>query len=88
MAKSKLGIDDASWRSILAQLAGVTSSTELDVAGLNAIMGCFEWLLGVRPTVLVVPPSLEALIHPWALRILDTENESGGGTTRGRARPS
>ena len=33
-------------------------------------------VLGVRPTVLVVPPSLE----DKALRILNTENESGGGT--------
>ncbi len=44
VAKSKLRIDDASYRSILAQLAGVTSSTELDVAGFEAIMGYFEWL--------------------------------------------
>jgi len=44
VAKGKLGIDDASYRSILAQLAGVTSSNELDVAGFEAVMGYFEWL--------------------------------------------
>lgn len=48
VAKAKLGLDDACYRSALVQIAGVTSSTELDREGFEAVMGYFEWL-GFRP---------------------------------------
>ena len=43
VAKSKLAMDDDTYRSVLAKCAGVTSSTELDVAGFTAVMGFFEY---------------------------------------------
>lgn len=43
VAKAKLGLDDATYRTMLVQLGGVTSSTELDGAGFEAVMGFFEW---------------------------------------------
>lgn len=48
VASSKLGLSDDSYRSALAQVAGVTSSTELDQAGFEAMMGLFEYM-GFRP---------------------------------------
>lgn len=48
VAKARLGLDDACYRSALVQIAGVTSSTELDREGFEAVMGYFEWL-GFRP---------------------------------------
>lgn len=61
IAKSKLGLSDAEYRGALVQIGGgVTSSTELDQAGFEAIIGFFEYLgfaplkpkgqdFGVRP---------------------------------------
>jgi len=43
VAKAQLGLDDPTYRTMLVQLAGVTSSTELDQAGFEAMMGFFEW---------------------------------------------
>lgn len=43
VAKAKLNLDDDSYRTVLAQVAGVTSSTELDQAGFEALMGFFEY---------------------------------------------
>lgn len=43
VAKAKLGLDEAEYRSILAELAGVTSSAELDQDGFNLTMAFFEW---------------------------------------------
>lgn len=48
VAKTKLGLDDEEYRSALVQIAGATSSTELDQAGFEAMMGFFEWR-GFRP---------------------------------------
>lgn len=48
VAKTKLGIDDDQYRSILANLCGVTSSTELDQAGFELLMGFFEYQ-GFKP---------------------------------------
>ncbi|MGP9791301.1 regulatory protein GemA [Roseinatronobacter sp. NSM] len=48
VAKTKLGIEDGLYRSILANLCGVTSSTELDQAGFELLMGFFEYQ-GFRP---------------------------------------
>lgn len=48
VAKSKLGLTDAMYRSALVEIAGATSSTELDVSGFEALMGFFEYL-GFKP---------------------------------------
>ncbi|MBV0912851.1 regulatory protein GemA [Anianabacter salinae] len=48
VAKNKLGLNDAMYRAALVHIAGVTSSTELDRDGLNALMGFFEYL-GFEP---------------------------------------
>jgi len=50
VAKSKLELSDSTYRSVLVQIAGVTSSTELDRAGFEAILGYFEYL-GFTPLV-------------------------------------
>ena len=44
VAKNKLGLNDAEYRCALTEVAGVTSSTELDQAGFDAMMGLFEYL--------------------------------------------
>lgn len=48
VAKAKLKMPDNEYRSALAVIAGVTSSTELDQAGFEAMMGFFEWM-GFKP---------------------------------------
>ena len=48
VAKAKLGLDDDVYRQVLVRIAGVTSSTELDQAGFEAIMGFFDYC-GFRP---------------------------------------
>jgi len=48
VAKGKLGLSDAEYRGALIHVAGVTSSTELDKAGFEALMGFFEYL-GFQP---------------------------------------
>ncbi|MDT8857005.1 regulatory protein GemA [Paracoccaceae bacterium Fryx2] len=50
MAKAKLGLDDDTYRRVLAKCAGVTSSTELDQAGFDAVMGFLDHV-GLRPLV-------------------------------------
>lgn len=44
IAKGKLNLSDNAYRSALVHIAGVTSSTELDKAGFEALMGFFEWM--------------------------------------------
>jgi hypothetical protein len=44
VAKSKLELSDAEYRSALVHIAGVTSSTELDQDGFTAMMALFEHL--------------------------------------------
>ncbi|MFN4172147.1 MAG: regulatory protein GemA [Pseudorhodobacter sp.] len=48
VAKAKLGFSDNTYRAILVRIAGVTSSTELDREGFEAIMGYFDYC-GFRP---------------------------------------
>lgn len=43
VAKARLGLSDAEYRSTLVELAGVTTSLDLDRAGFEVIMGYFEW---------------------------------------------
>lgn len=49
VAKSKLGLDDETYRQVLVRVAGVTSSKDLDNAGFQAVMGFFDYA-GFRPT--------------------------------------
>lgn len=49
VAKGRLGIGEEVWRTILAEVAGVSSVTELDHDGFTAIMGLFEYM-GWEPT--------------------------------------
>jgi len=42
--KTKTGLDDATWRSALVQIAGVASTKELDSDGFESIMGFLQWL--------------------------------------------
>jgi hypothetical protein len=44
VAKADRKLSDAEYRAVLVHLAGVTSSTELDRAGFEAVMGFFEYL--------------------------------------------
>lgn len=50
VAKAKLNLSDRLYRDALVQIAGVTSSTELDKAGFEAMMGLFEYM-GFQPLV-------------------------------------
>jgi len=43
VAKSKLELTEGMYRAALVEIAGVTSSTDLDVAGFEALMGFFEY---------------------------------------------
>lgn len=43
VAKARLSMSDHSYTSALVELAGVTSSTELDQDGFTLVMGFFEW---------------------------------------------
>lgn len=49
IAKSKLALDDETYRQVLVRVAGVTSSKELDNTGFQAVMGFFDYA-GFRPT--------------------------------------
>ena len=48
VAKNKLGLNDAEYRCALTEVAGVTSTTELDKDAFEAMMGLFEYL-GFQP---------------------------------------
>ena len=48
VAVKQLGLTDAMYRSALAQIGGVTSSTELDREGFEAMLGFFEYS-GFKP---------------------------------------
>jgi len=50
IAKNKLELTEEQYRAALVQIGGVTSSTELDQEGFDAIMGFFEYL-GFAPLV-------------------------------------
>ena len=44
VAKRKLALSDETYRSVLAEIGGVTSSTDLDRSGFDAVMGFFEYM--------------------------------------------
>lgn len=54
VAKAKLGLDDDLYRQALVRIAGVTSSTELDQDGFEAMMWFFSYC-GFRPLGKGVP---------------------------------
>ena len=54
VAKSRLGLNDAGYRAVLSQEAGVTTSRELDADGFTAVIRRFE-ALGFMPSA--DPPS-------------------------------
>ena len=54
VAKAKLKLADDDYRAALVQIAGVTSSTELDQAGFEAMMGYYSYL-GFKPLQKIGP---------------------------------
>lgn len=48
VAKTKLELTEEMYRSALVEIGGVSSLTELDIAGFEALMGFFEYL-GFKP---------------------------------------
>jgi hypothetical protein len=48
VAKAKLGWDDDTYRMVLVRIAGVTTSSDLDQAGFEAMMGFADYC-GFRP---------------------------------------
>ncbi len=76
-ARARVNAGHGLWQPAFGSKADLTAANH---AAARAAMMDFRAdggrVLGVRPTVLVVPPSLE----DKALRILNTENDSGGGS--------
>ena len=48
VAKGKLRMNDETYRQVLVRIAGVTTSTDLDREGFEAVMGFFEYC-GFQP---------------------------------------
>lgn len=74
VAKGKLGLDDDVYRQALVRIAGVTSSTELDQAGFEAMMGFFDYC-GFRPLGKGAPrygnrPGMATFAQPELIREL------------------
>jgi hypothetical protein len=49
VARKKLGLSDGAYRTVLAQLCGKESTTDLDQADFDVLFALFEWS-GFRPT--------------------------------------
>ena len=83
IAKGKLGLTTGQYRSALVQIAGATSSTELDRAGFNAMMGCFEYLgfepLTPRGADYGERPGMASFAQIELIRALWSEYTSDGG---------
>ncbi|MDP2739895.1 MAG: DUF1018 domain-containing protein [Pseudorhodobacter sp.] len=87
VAKGKLGIADADWRSTLVQIAGVTSSTELDRAGFEAIMGFLDYA-GFKPLTAQGPnfgarPGMASFAQIELIRVLWFEYTHGASDEDG-----
>ena len=81
VAKSKLKLTDAQYRSALVQIADATSSTELDQGGFEAIMGFFEYL-GFEPLVPAGPdygsrPGMASFAQIELIRVIWSEYTNG-----------
>ena len=84
VAKAKLRLDDEMYRTTLLQIAGVTSSADLDRDGFEAIMGFFEYR-GFRPLVARGPsygkrPGMASFAQLDLIRALWAEYTRGDGT--------
>ena len=74
VAKAKQNMPDEEYRSSLAEIAGVTSSTELDHAGFEAMTGFFDWI-GFKPPQKSGPnygnrPGISSLAQIELIRVL------------------
>lgn len=56
VAKSQLNMEDADYRELLMRVAGVSSSTRLNVSGFERVMAEFE-RLGFKPTRQRISPT-------------------------------
>lgn len=87
VAKKKLDLSEEHYRATLVHMAGVTSSTELDQDGFDAIMGFFEWM-GFAPLVKTGPnygdrPGMARFAQLEPIRVLWAEWTKGDGTPEG-----
>jgi len=84
VARSKLNLSDDVCRSALSELAGVTSSTELDQDGFTVLMGFFEYL-GFAPLEAKGPnygdrPGMASFAQLELIRTIWREFTRGAGT--------
>lgn len=87
VAKAKVGMSDDAYRAALAELAGVTSSTELDQDGFTLLMGFFEWR-GFAPEQAKGPsygnrPGMASFAQLELIRTLWREYTRGNGDEAG-----
>ena len=87
VARRQLALPDDAYRSILVNLAGVTSSTELDQAGFDTVLAYFEWL-GFKPVLPRGPnygarPGMATFTQMELIRALWAEFTRGEGTAEG-----
>jgi hypothetical protein len=78
-----LGLTDEEYRASLVHLAGVESSTQLDHAGFEALMGFFEWK-GFKPLVAKGPsygnrPGMASFAQIELIRAVWVEYTQGKG---------
>ncbi|MBQ2260396.1 MAG: regulatory protein GemA [Loktanella sp.] len=83
VAKGKLALSEAQYRTALVQIAGVTSSTELDQGGFEAMMGFFEYL-GFKPLSASGPdygerPGMASFAQIELIRTIWSEYTNQGG---------
>lgn len=81
VAVKKLGWSDEVYRSALAQIGGVTTSTDLDKAGFEALIGFFEYC-GFKPMEAKGPsygarPGMASFAQIELIRTLWTEYTHG-----------
>ena len=87
VAKAKLGLTEAEYRSCLVHVAGVETSLDLDQHGFETLMGFFEWK-GFRPLEAKGPnygprPGMASFAQLELIRVLWAEYCSDGGTGGG-----
>lgn len=80
-AKGKLGLSDAELRLALVEIAGVTSTKELDADSFSALMGFFEYL-GFKPLTARGPnygdrPGMASFAQIELIRVLWQERTRG-----------
>ena len=76
-ARARVNAGFALWQLAFGSKAPLTAANYAAArAGMAGIKGDKGRILGIRPTVLVVPPALEEA----ALKLLNTETNDGGGS--------